>query len=102
MSDAALQSLIDAVRLAAARAEPLRIRGGGTKDVLGQSLQGEVLDTTALNGIVAYEPSELVVTVRGGTPLEQLEATLAEQGVALIGWREIRDLMRSGPVGRTA
>jgi FAD/FMN-containing dehydrogenase len=41
--------LIDAVRLAAARATPLRIRGGGTKDFLGQSLQGEVLDTTALN-----------------------------------------------------
>jgi glycolate oxidase FAD binding subunit len=83
MSDAALQSLIDAVRLAAARATPLRIRGGGTKDVLGQSLQGEVLDTTALNGIVAYEPSELVVTVRAGTPLAALEAALAQQGQCL-------------------
>lgn len=37
--------------------------------------------------------------VAAGGPLA---ATLAEQGVALIGWREIRDLMRSGPVGRTA
>jgi glycolate oxidase FAD binding subunit len=83
MSDAALQSLIDAVHLAAARATPLRIRGGGTKDVLGQSLQGEVLDTTALNGIVAYEPSELVVTVRAGTPLAALEVALAQQGQCL-------------------
>ena len=83
MSDAALQSLIDAVHLAAARATPLRIRGGGTKDVLGQSLQGEVLDTTAVNGIVAYEPSELVVTVRAGTPLAALEVALAQQGQCL-------------------
>ena len=83
MSDAALQSLIDAVHLAAARATPLRIRGGGTKDVLGQSLQGEVLDTTALKGIVAYEPSELVVTVRAGTPLAALEVALAQQGQCL-------------------
>ena len=83
MSDAALQSLIDAVRLAATRATPLRIRGGGTKDVLGQSLQGEVLDTTALKGIVAYEPSELVVTVRAGTPLAALEVALAQQGQCL-------------------
>ena len=83
MSDAALQSLIDAVHLAAARATPLRIRGGGTKDVLGQSLQGEVLDTSALKGIVAYEPSELVVTVRAGTPLAALEVALAQQGQCL-------------------
>jgi len=83
MSDTALPSLIDAVRAAAAQGRPLRIRGGGTKDFLAQRLEGEVLPTAALTGIVAYEPSELVVTVRAGTPLAELEAALAAQGQCL-------------------
>jgi glycolate oxidase FAD binding subunit len=83
MQDAVLQALIDAVRAAAASATPLRIRGGGTKDFCGQSLQGRVLDTMGLNGITSYEPSELVVTVGGGTSLAVLEAALAGQGQCL-------------------
>ena len=83
MQDPALQYLIDAVRTAAAGATPLRIRGGGTKDFWGQRLSGEVLDTTAWRGITSYEPSELVVTVRGGTPLGDLEAALAGRGQCL-------------------
>ncbi len=62
---------------------PLRLRGGGTKDWYGQSLQGEVLDTRAWRGIVAYQPEELVVTARCGTPLMELEAALAAQGQML-------------------
>ena len=77
------QQLIDAVRSAAADGRVLRLRGAGTKDFWGQSLNAEVLDTRACRGIVSYEPSELVVTVRGGTPLAELEATLAEQGQCL-------------------
>lgn len=61
----------------------MRLRGGGTKDFWGAPLQGEVLDTRAYAGIISYEPSELVVTVRGGTPLTELEAALAEQGQCL-------------------
>jgi len=81
--DPALRPLIDRIRAAAAAGTPLRIRGGGTKDFYGESLQGEVLDTRALSGIVSYEPSELVVTVRAGTPLAELEAALAAQGQCL-------------------
>ena len=81
--DATLQHITDRVRAAAASGTPLRLRGGGSKDFYGQSLQGEVLDTTALTGITNYEPSELVVTVRAGTPLRELEAALAEQGQCL-------------------
>jgi len=81
--DAELNSLIDAVRNAAAQGATLRLRGGGTKDFWGQSLTGQVLDTRAYRGIVSYEPSELVVTVRGGTPLAELEAALADQGQCL-------------------
>ena len=81
--DAQRQQLIDAVRAAAADGRTLRLRGGGTKDFWGAPLQGEVLDTRAYTGIISYEPSELVVTVRGGTPLAELEAALAEKGQCL-------------------
>jgi glycolate oxidase FAD binding subunit len=68
----------DRIREAAARRAPLRIRGGGTKDFYGNALRGEVLDTRAYAGIVEYEPTELVVTARCGTPLAELETLLAE------------------------
>ncbi|MGJ7494608.1 glycolate oxidase subunit GlcE [Variovorax sp. RT4R15] len=79
----ALHDLIDRVRAAAAHASPLRIRGGGTKDFYGEALQGEALDTTPLAGITSYEPSELVVTVRAGTRLIELETLLATEGQCL-------------------
>ena len=79
----ALHTIIDRVRAAAAHASPLRIHGGGTKDFYGQALQGEALDTTSLAGITSYEPSELVVTVRAGTRLVELETLLATEGQCL-------------------
>ena len=81
--EAQLNSLIDAVRQAAADGRTLRLRGGGSKDFWGQSLTGEVLSTRDYRGIVSYEPSELVVTVLAGTPLVELEAALAEKGQSL-------------------
>jgi glycolate oxidase FAD binding subunit len=81
--EAALSSIVDRIRAAAADRQPLRIRGGGSKDFYGEPATGEVLSTAGLSGIVSYEPSELVVTVRGGTPLAELEAVLAQQGQCL-------------------
>jgi glycolate oxidase FAD binding subunit len=78
-----LDALIDRVRDAAAQHTPLRIRGSGSKDFYGETLQGEVIDTRAYCGITSYEPSELVITVRAGTPLVELEAALAERGQCL-------------------
>lgn len=75
-----LDHLTDRIRHATQTGQALRLRGGGTKDFLGQSLQGEVLDTVAYNGILSYEPSELVITVRAGTSLAEVEAALAEKG----------------------
>src|SRR4051794_22917712 len=66
------------IRAATAAGSPLRIRGGGTKDWYGQSLAGDVLDTRAYAGIVSYEPTELVITARCGTPLAEIEALLAQ------------------------
>jgi glycolate oxidase FAD binding subunit len=57
---------------------PLCLRGGGTKDWYGQTLSGEVLDTRVNSGIVSYEPTELVITARCGTPLAEIEALLAQ------------------------
>ena len=71
------------VLAAAVNKQPLRIRGGGTKDFYGGPPTGEVLDTTGHAGIVAYEPTELVVTARAGTRLAELDAALAENGQML-------------------
>ncbi|MDB5913807.1 MAG: glcE, partial [Ramlibacter sp.] len=81
--DEALAALVERIRAAAALRTPLRIRGGGTKDFLGERVEGELLDTATLRGIVNYEPSELVVTVRAGTPLAQLEQELVQSGQSL-------------------
>ena len=75
--------LADRVRASAAAGTPLRIRGGGSKDFYGQSLRGELLDMSPFSGVISYEPSELVVTVRAGTRLAELEALLASQGQCL-------------------
>jgi glycolate oxidase FAD binding subunit len=75
-----LQHFTDCILQASQTGQPLRLRGGGTKDFLGQSLQGEVLDTTTYSGILSYEPSELVITARCGTPLAEVEAALADKG----------------------
>lgn len=79
----ALLDLRDRILAAAAAGRPLRLRGGGTKDFLGQGLEGEVLDIGAWRGIVSYEPTELVITARAGTPLAEIEAALAEKGQML-------------------
>jgi len=78
-----LNALTERIRDAAAHHTPVRIQGCGSKDFYGESLQGEVLDTRAYSGITSYEPSELVVTVRAGTPLLELEAALAGRGQCL-------------------
>ncbi len=81
--DTALQAIIEQVRAASASATPLRIRGGGSKDFYGEPAAGELLDSTALSGVTSYEPTELVVTVRAGTRLAELEALLAGRGQCL-------------------
>jgi glycolate oxidase FAD binding subunit len=83
MDDPALRDLIERVRAARADGTTLDIRGGGTKAWYGEAPAGEPLATGALRGISSYEPSELVVTVRAGTPLPELEAALAEKGQCL-------------------
>ena len=82
-NDPALQRLIDRVMSARAAGAQLDIRGGSTKAFYGEPPAGEPLDTTVLEGISSYEPTELVVTSRCGTSLAALEAALAEKGQVL-------------------
>jgi glycolate oxidase FAD binding subunit len=82
--DSQLSPLAERVRSAAADQTPLRIRGGGSKQFLaGAAARGEWLDARSLAGIVSYEPSELVINARAGTPLAELEAALGEQNQCL-------------------
>jgi len=77
------QQFIDQIRAAVAARRPLSLRGQGSKSFYGNPSTGEQLDVTRYRGIVSYEPTELVVTVRAGTPLVELDAALAEQGQSL-------------------
>jgi len=82
-----LAALLDTVRAAAsvesAPRKSFRIHGSGSHDFYGEALEGELLETRGLSGIVQYEPSELVITVGAGTLLCDLEKILAAQGQCL-------------------
>jgi FAD/FMN-containing dehydrogenase len=81
--DAAVERLRDRILEARGRRMSLDIRGGNTKAFYGETPRGEPLGLAELTGISSYEPSELVVTVRAGTPLAELESVLAERGQCL-------------------
>ena len=78
-----IPSLCERVREAQAGGTRLRIRGGGTKDFYGGALAGEVLDVASYSGVIAYEPRELVLTVRAGTKLSEIEALVAGENQML-------------------
>ncbi len=75
--------VIERVKQAIASRTPLCIRGGGSKAFYGRACTGEVLDVSGHRGIVAYEPTELVITARAGTPLAEIEALLAQNNQML-------------------
>jgi len=77
------EALIERIRAAAAQGTALRLRGTGSKDFYGGTLRGEILDLSEWRGIVSYEPTELVITARAGTPIAAVEAALAERGQVL-------------------
>ncbi|MFP5409723.1 MAG: glycolate oxidase subunit GlcE [Gammaproteobacteria bacterium] len=78
-----LDTLIDRIRAAHDTHSPLIIQGGGSKSFYGNADEGEVLSTRGLAGVIDYQPKELVLTARAGTPLADIEALLAEHGQML-------------------
>ncbi len=78
------KELAAAVADAAAKATPLGVAGGGTRTGLGRPMQvAEILSSASLTGITLYEPAELVLSARAGTPLAEIEAALAEHNQRL-------------------
>lgn len=76
--EAVLEQFKKSITEATARRMPLRIRGSGSKDWYGQNLHGDILDTRAYHGVVTYDPTELVITVRAGTLLSEVDKLLSE------------------------
>lgn len=66
------------VRAASAEGTPLQIHGGNTKAFYGRKPTGQPLDVSDHAGIISYEPTELVVTARAGSRLQDIESTLSE------------------------
>ena len=62
---------------------PLRLRGGGSKDAIGRETDAAVVDMRGFAGVVDYDPPELVLTVRAGTPLAEVQALVAGEGQML-------------------
>ena len=77
------QALQQSIAEAAGRSRPLQIIGGNSKAFYGREVDAEPLQVAAHRGIRNYAPTELVVTARAGTPLAELEQTLAAQGQML-------------------
>ncbi|WP_415401141.1 glycolate oxidase subunit GlcE [Tateyamaria sp. SN3-11] len=73
----------DAVAEAVASAQgPLVVRAGGTRSV-GRPVVGETLDVSGLSGVTLYEPGALTIVAQAGTPLAEIEATLAAENQRL-------------------
>ena len=63
---------------------PLAIEGGNTRAGLGRPMQAPVtLSTSALSGITIYEPAEMVISARAGTPVSEIERAIGEKGQML-------------------
>ncbi|TLP64851.1 MULTISPECIES: glycolate oxidase subunit GlcE [Pseudomonas] len=77
------QDLLEQVNQALEQGTPLIIQGGNSKAMLGCPVLGQTLDTRRHTGIVSYDPSELVLTARAGTPLQDIEAVLHAAGQML-------------------
>jgi glycolate oxidase FAD binding subunit len=76
--------VLEAIAWAAGEEKPLEVRGRGTKSGIGRPVQAEMtLDLSALTGVTLYEPDELVLSARAGTPLAEIEALLLENNQQL-------------------
>ncbi len=83
MSTDLTHDLQERVLDAAATGTAVSICGNGSKAFLGRNACGTPLNVAAHRGVVSYEPRELVITARAGTPLSEIEHLLAAQGQML-------------------
>ncbi|OIP84156.1 MAG: 2-hydroxy-acid oxidase [Rhodobacterales bacterium CG2_30_65_12] len=71
----------DLAEVLAGASGPVRVRGGGTRDI-GKPVTGEALEV-GICGIELYEPGALTLVARAGTPMAEIEALLAGEGQRL-------------------
>lgn len=77
------QDLRQIVAEAASQGRKLELRGGGTKADFGAPREAQIVSLRQIAGVVDYDPAELVLTVRPGTPLAEVEALVAGEGQML-------------------
>ena len=72
--------LCEIVAAASSASSPLELSGGGTRLGLGRPVQAEkTLSTSSLTGVTLYEPGALTLVAKAGTPMAEVEATLAAE-----------------------
>ncbi len=67
------QEIADKILTAYQQKQPLKITSGKTKQFYGRKINAEILNVKNHSGVVEYEPSELYITARSGTPLSEIE-----------------------------
>src|SRR3954471_7126608 len=73
-----------AVRWALANDKALEVAGAGSKRAVGRPSQTDItLDLSGLSGVTLYEPEELVLSARAGTPMTEIEALVESKGQML-------------------
>ena len=78
-----IQTLRERILDAIKSAKPLKILAGKSKSFYGRDIEGEPLDMTSYSGVISYEPTELFITARSGTPISLIKQTLADSGQML-------------------
>jgi glycolate oxidase FAD binding subunit len=78
-----IEELARVIADAAATGGKLELRGGSSKLDVGAPREAQAVDMTGFCGIIDYDPAELVLTAYAGTPLDQIEAAVAEKGQML-------------------
>lgn len=78
------EEVLSSVTSAVVEESPIEILGHGSKRGIGRPLQTEhTLDLSKLTGVTLYEPADLVLSAKAGTPLAEIEKLLAENGQQL-------------------
>src|SRR5262245_30942985 len=78
LSPTSAEDVAAAAQEACAREQPLEIVGGGPKRGWGRPVKSNrILDLSGLRGVPLYEPDDLVLSAKAGTPMAEIEALLA-------------------------
>ncbi|MCA2998010.1 MAG: glycolate oxidase subunit GlcE [Rhodocyclaceae bacterium] len=81
--DAFIRSVQERILAAHSSKSPVVIHGGNTKSFYGAKSTGEAIDVRGYAGVIDYQPRELVLTVRAGTPLAEIESLMDQEGQIL-------------------